>query len=55
MIIKTCDNITKLAWITQKVYIRLTRISEELSLARQRGRGRKEDGDGEVKRSFELF
>ena len=27
MIIKTCDDITKLAWITQELYIRLTRIN----------------------------
>ena len=26
MIIETCDNITKQAWITQKLQIRLTRI-----------------------------
>ena len=27
MTIETCDNITKLAWITKKLEIRLTRIS----------------------------
>ena len=31
MIIKTCDNITKLAWINQKLQIRLTRITWALS------------------------
>ena len=30
MIVKTCDNITKLAWITQKLKIRLRRIRHKL-------------------------
>ena len=37
MIVKTCDNITKLAWINQKSYIRLTHINRKVRLVVQQG------------------